>query len=89
MELDKPVSVGSFTDLDIGSDLQDVLEGLTGRRTVPNIMVNSVSVGGADTIVDLDNSGKLISKFQELGNRKVEISQHFAAEEVKGAAPAN
>lgn len=73
---------------ELGSQIQDVLEGLTGRRTVPNIMVNKVSIGGADSIVELDNKGELMSKIQGLGKGKIEISEHFSAEQVQGAAPA-
>lgn len=72
---------------EMGSQLQDLLEIKTGRRTVPNILVNGVSIGGADSIIDLDLKKQLISKIQEAGQRKVEISEHFAAEEVKGASP--
>ncbi|OAA64891.1 Glutaredoxin domain protein [Cordyceps fumosorosea ARSEF 2679] len=72
----------------LGSDLQDLLLGLTGRRTVPNVLVHGTSIGGADDIVELDNTGQLVSKIQELGKRKVEVSERFSTEQVKGAAPA-
>ncbi|TQV95751.1 Glutaredoxin, eukaryotic/virial [Cordyceps javanica] len=73
----------------LGSDLQDLLLGLTGRRTVPNVLVNGKSIGGADDIVELDNTDKLIGKIQELGQRKVAVSERFSTEQVKGAAPAH
>lgn len=73
----------------LGQELQDVLLALTGRRTVPNVLVNGVSIGGADNIVELDNTDKLISKVQDLGQRKVEVSERFSAEQIKGAAPAH
>lgn len=59
------------------SYLQDQLEKTTGRRTVPNIIVNGVSIGGADDIVDLDHSNKLVAKIVELGNNKVVVSERF------------
>ncbi|KAF7544093.1 hypothetical protein G7Z17_g10223 [Cylindrodendrum hubeiense] len=59
------------------SDLQDQLEKSTGRRTVPNIIVNGVSIGGADDIVALDNDDKLVAKILELGKNKVEVSERF------------
>ncbi len=70
----------------LGSELQDLLEVKTGRRTVPNVLVNGVSIGGADLIVDLDNTDKLTGKIQDLGQRRVQVSLRFGAEEVKGAA---
>lgn len=73
----------------LGQDLQDVLLALTGRRTVPNVLINGASIGGADDIVELDNGGQLVSKIQALGQRKVEVSERFSAEQVKGAAPAH
>ncbi|KAF4981404.1 hypothetical protein FZEAL_2786 [Fusarium zealandicum] len=65
-----------------GSALQDQLLETTGRRTVPNIMINGVSIGGADDIVEMDNAGKLTAKIVDLGNKHVEVSERF----VKGGA---
>ncbi|ATY61952.1 Glutaredoxin domain [Cordyceps militaris] len=65
----------------LGPDLQDLLLGLTGRRTVPNVLINGESIGGADDIVELDNTGKLITKIQALGQRKVEVSERFSTEQ--------
>ncbi|KAH7133633.1 thioredoxin-like protein [Dactylonectria macrodidyma] len=59
------------------SYLQDELEKTTGRRTVPNVIINGVSIGGADDIVALDNSDKLVAKIVELGNNKVVVSERF------------
>ncbi|KAJ3521202.1 hypothetical protein NM208_g13403 [Fusarium decemcellulare] len=60
-----------------GQALQDQLLETTGRRTVPNIMVNGVSLGGADDIVEMDNSDKLVAKIVDLGNKHVEVSERF------------
>ncbi len=73
----------------LGSELQDLLEAKTGRRTVPNVLVNGVSIGGADEVVGLDNNDQLTGKIQDLGQRRVQASLRFGAEEVKGAAPAH
>ncbi|KAM3514216.1 hypothetical protein MY11210_002105 [Beauveria gryllotalpidicola] len=73
----------------LGPDLQDLLLILTGRRTVPNVLINRVSIGGADEIIELDNAGRLVGKVQEMGQHMVEISERFSAEQVKGAAPAH
>jgi glutaredoxin len=63
-------------ELDIhpqGQALQDQLLETTGRRTVPNIMVNGVSLGGADDIAEMDQAGKLVGKIVDLGNKRVEV----------------
>ena len=41
------------------SEYQDILQELTGRRTVPNIFINGKSVGGCDDIIALHSSGQL------------------------------
>lgn len=71
----------------IGSALQDLLLEKTGRRTVPNILVNGVSIGGSDQIVDLDEHDKLAAKIQELGERKVSVSKTLVPEQMHGADP--
>ncbi|KAF5578472.1 glutaredoxin [Fusarium subglutinans] len=63
-------------ELDIhpqGQALQDQLRETTGRRTVPNIMVNGVSLGGADDITEMDQAGQLVGKIVDLGNKRVEV----------------
>lgn len=71
----------------IGSALQDLLLEKTGRRTVPNILINSVSIGGSDQIADLDAHDKLAAKIQELGERKISISKTLVTEQMHGADP--
>jgi len=61
----------------MGPYLQDELEEKTGRRTVPNILINGVSIGGSDEIVDLDTKDKLIGKFLDLGNKRVDIAERL------------
>ncbi|KAL7788652.1 thioredoxin-like protein [Trichoderma ceciliae] len=63
----------------LGPYLQDYLQKKTGRRTVPNILINGVSIGGADDIVALDNEDKLVGKVRDLGQARVEIAQRFTA----------
>ncbi|SPO00921.1 related to glutaredoxin [Cephalotrichum gorgonifer] len=64
-------------ELDIhpqGPELQALLKEKTGRGTVPNVMVNGVSIGGGDDIAALDASGELAAKVEDLGEaRKVEM----------------
>lgn len=61
----------------MGTYLQDQLEATTGRRTVPNIMINGVSIGGADDIISMDNADKLVGKMVDLGNKRIEVSERF------------
>jgi glutaredoxin len=58
---------------ELGAALQDQLSTTTGRRTVPNILVNGKSIGGGDDIEELHESGKLIAKIQSLAGKKVQI----------------
>lgn len=62
----------------IGPAIQDALLEKTGRRTVPNIMINGVSIGGADDVLAMDKEDKLIGKIRDLGKTRVEIVERFA-----------
>lgn len=42
-------------------------------------MVNGVSMGGSDEIVELDNADRLAAKIRDLGNKRVEVSERFSA----------
>jgi glutaredoxin len=53
----------------IGKDLQDLLGETTGRKTVPNVIVNGKSIGGGDEIAAMDQSDELASKLQNLGGK--------------------
>jgi hypothetical protein len=55
----------------LGPGLQARLAELTGRRTVPNVLINAVSIGGGDDVVDLDRSNQLIDKIKEFGGKKI------------------
>lgn len=52
----------------LGRQIQDRLAKMTGRKTVPNIMINGKSIGGADDIAQLDNGGELVEKIRSLGS---------------------
>lgn len=66
----------------IGSHLQKLLGGNTGRRTVPNILVNGLSIGGGDDIAALDQSGELASKIKSIGGKRImEVSLNSIAAE--------
>jgi len=55
----------------LGAGLQARLAELTDRRTVPNILVNGVSIGGGDDIEDMDNGKTLIGKIKDIGGKKI------------------
>lgn len=55
-----------------GPALQDLLMKTTGRRTVPNILVNGKSVGGGDEMELLWRSGELPARVRQMGGRRVE-----------------
>ncbi|PSS03672.1 glutaredoxin domain-containing protein [Coniella lustricola] len=61
----------------LGQQIQDKLGKMTGRTTVPNIMINGVSIGGADDIIAMDRKHELVDKIQSLGSvggKKVDIN---------------
>lgn len=62
----------------LGRQIQDRLAKMTGRKTVPNIMINGKSIGGADDITELDNDGELVGKIRSLGSvggKTVEVKE--------------
>ena len=46
-------------------ELQDHIEKVTGRRTVPNVIINGISKGGCDDMVALHKDDKLLESFKE------------------------
>ncbi|KAH7359352.1 glutaredoxin [Plectosphaerella cucumerina] len=58
---------------DLGKPLQAYLGEKTDRTTVPNILVNGVSIGGSDDIAELDAASKLVSKIVDLGAGRVKM----------------
>lgn len=55
----------------LGQGLQNALLKSTGRRTVPNILINGKSIGGGDDIQALHESGRLVDKVQAMGGRRI------------------
>ncbi|KAL3459937.1 thioredoxin-like protein [Aspergillus heterothallicus] len=53
----------------LGHQLQALLGENTGRRTVPNILVNGRSIGGGDDIVGLDEHDELATRLKSLGGK--------------------
>lgn len=57
----------------LGPKLQAILQKRTGRRTVPNVLVNGKSIGGGDDIEALSRAGSsnLSDKIRELGGSSI------------------
>lgn len=51
----------------LGKQIQARLGQMTGRTTVPNIMINGKSIGGSDEIGEMDKNNELIERIQTLG----------------------
>ncbi|TVY82392.1 Monothiol glutaredoxin-7, partial [Lachnellula suecica] len=66
----------------LGPQLQAQLAKLTQRRTVPNVLINGVSIGGGDDVAELDVKQTLISKIKDLGGKRMlEVRERPAAAE--------
>ncbi|KIV79983.1 hypothetical protein PV11_07519 [Exophiala sideris] len=55
----------------LGRKLQDLLITLTGRRTVPNIMINAQSLGGSDDLAHMDAEGTLEEQIKKMGGKRI------------------
>jgi len=74
---------------ELGQGLQSRLAELTGRRTVPNVLINGVSIGGGDDVAELDVSKTLVTKIKDLGGKRMlEVRERPAAEEKQAKAEA-
>jgi glutaredoxin len=62
----------------LGPKIQARLGEMTGRRTVPNVMVYGQSIGGGDDISALDKEKTLADKITSLGQTRISISLRFA-----------
>ncbi|KAK3298969.1 thioredoxin-like protein [Chaetomium fimeti] len=61
----------------LGAKIQAKLGEMTGRRTVPNIMIYGQSIGGGDDISDMDREKTLADKIASLGQSKINVSLRF------------
>lgn len=55
----------------LGAGIQAALAKSTGRRTVPNVLVNGKSIGGGDDVQALDESGDMCTKLRSMGGKRV------------------
>lgn len=58
-----------------GDLLQGKLAEMTGRKTVPNVLINGKSIGGGDEVAELDQTMKLIDKIKSLGGKQMQVVQ--------------
>jgi glutaredoxin len=67
----------------LGAKLQDTLAQMTGRRTVPNVLVQGKSIGGGDDMQELDETDKLIETLKSLGGTRITDVVHKGTREKK------
>ncbi|EGZ77023.1 glutaredoxin [Neurospora tetrasperma FGSC 2509] len=60
----------------LGPGLQAELGDRTGRKTVPNILVGGISIGGSDDIAKLDQEKTLIEKIMSLAGKRLTVTKH-------------
>ena len=44
---------------------------MTGRRTVPNVLINGKSIGGGDDVEELHDDDKLVSTVSSMGGKRI------------------
>jgi len=66
---------------ELGAGLQAALKTSTGRRTVPNILINGKSIGGGDDVEGLHREGRLADTVRSMGGKRVVSVEAKAAEE--------
>ncbi len=55
----------------MGRQLQLVVARMTGRKTVPNVLINRHSIGGGDDLQALDDAGTLVSTITRMGGERI------------------
>ena len=71
-----PPYVVELDEHSLGSGLQSALERLTGRRTVPNIMINGKSIGGGDEVEELHEDDELANTISAMvGKRMTKVER--------------
>jgi glutaredoxin len=62
----------------LGKQIQANLEDMTGRKTVPNVLISGKSIGGSDEIVALDDQHALVDKIKSIGGNRVAVKERFS-----------
>ncbi|KAK4976582.1 hypothetical protein LTR66_010809 [Elasticomyces elasticus] len=55
----------------LGQGLQSALQKSTGRRTVPNVLINGKSIGGGDDVQKLHEDGTLTETVKSMGGKRI------------------
>ncbi|KAH8724929.1 thioredoxin-like protein [Phaeosphaeriaceae sp. PMI808] len=63
----------------LGQKLQALLAHMTGRRTVPNVLLIGKSIGGGDEMEEFDQTDTLAKKFKEIGGSRITEVEHREA----------
>jgi len=71
-DISPPPYVVELDQHELGSGLQNKLEKTTGRRTVPNILINGKSIGGGDDVQELHDDGKIAEKITSMGGKRIQ-----------------
>ncbi|MED6167890.1 Glutaredoxin-C4, partial [Stylosanthes scabra] len=58
-ELNQVPHVVELDERDDGSKIQDILNNIVGKRTVPQVFINGKHLGGSDDTVEAYESGRL------------------------------
>jgi len=66
-----PPYVVELDEHPLGAQLQQKLGDMTGRNTVPNILINGRSIGGGDDVEALHLNNELIDKVQTMGGKRI------------------
>lgn len=69
----------------LGQQLQARLGEMTGRKTVPNIMIYGKSIGGGDDIAAMDREKTLADRIASIAGTRIEVSERFVAPSPKGS----
>ncbi|XP_065316171.1 thioredoxin reductase 1, cytoplasmic-like [Gordionus sp. m RMFG-2023] len=67
-----PFKALELNEIANGSEIQNDLHSLTRQRTVPNVFIGGVHVGGSDSVMKLANEGKLSQLLAQSSQDKIE-----------------
>jgi glutaredoxin len=82
-----PPYVVELDQHELGPGLQGALQKMTGRRTVPNVLINGKSIGGGDDVEALHTEGKIVETVKSMGGKRVvSVVQNEVPEEQDEAA---
>lgn len=64
--LDAKYKAIELNQVDDGDNIQEALKQITGQRTVPNIFIGGIHIGGSSDLEDVDRDGKDGKSLQDL-----------------------